>query len=589
MFEELREQADDWFEDHGPDEQPVRHNNARDSLELLLEQRAGENSSSGSYADEDDDDDDDDDEEDDEYAWSVVSTSESPTHGGDTLHPLPPPTFTAESSRGITAQARDYHDEYSDEERERYEQYYQLGREYLPEEAVGPRIFPPLRARPHTPPADIPPPADNPPPPPPPPDNNDAFEDEMGDIDGVDGMLEAMGFRGQIMDSVQYFVLVLSMVSLVLACVGWIPFVVGRVFVSLNPLRWALYVVYVCTAAVDAVSEFVLDRLLPVAEVIVNLLGPAFVFVMPGISEALQAAQDSGSTKLWDQLGSAAVRQVVLERVRQSWAMQVLFPLASAGVAPTPTTMAGGDLAGLDPAVLAVITRGECSVWQRFVRWGVPVDRVAAWLMRATAGATLDDRLAMIGAGHVVLLCLAWVFVARAPRGLRRTAVYGHARVAVLMAKVLYFIVVELVLFPALCGVCLAVSVAPVVQALSPMGGWARVVVYWLAGLGFMVHFARFVLYCRQVLRPGVLWFIRDPNDPEFHPMREILEDRMAPQQHKIARSAVMYCTIIAACVLAPAHFAARLAPEGTLPIAMSAESASRLAVGSSHTWLILL
>ncbi|KAJ2643737.1 hypothetical protein GGF44_001017, partial [Coemansia sp. RSA 1694] len=233
-------------------------------------------------------------------------------------------------------------------------------------------------------------------------------------------------------------------------------------------------------------------------------------------------------------------------------------------------------------------------VWRRLVRWGVPVDGAAAWLQRATAAATLGERLAMVGVGHAVLLLAAWAFVAHAPRGLRRSAAYAQARVAVLMAKVAYFIVVELALFPALCGLCLAASAAPVLQPIGSVGGgggWARVAALWLAGLGFMVHFARFVLYCRQVLRPGVLWFIRDPNDPEFHPMREILEDRMAPQQYKIGRSAAMYCAIIAACVLAPAHLAARVAPPGMLPIALPDRA---LAFGAAddvarHAWLVLL
>ncbi|KAJ2113755.1 hypothetical protein IW146_003617 [Coemansia sp. RSA 922] len=586
------------LDDHLPDEQPVpiRRHSVSNSDQSEPSASARNHDSFGlqddEYADEGDN------------AWSLVTSSESSSQSANFMArdagSTPPPTFTSESSRGIPArvgfhpasdsgsdggEVDDGEIDYNDA-RWRHELHQRMRREYyeglldfdlgiMPnarreddnveeghieedhveeednvEEAVEAEVIAPAEPVPIAPAQPMPAAAAAP--------AAADDEDNFGDPEMGEGVLEAMGFRGRAMDAAQYFVLVWSMVSLVLACLAWIPFIIGRRFVLLNPIRWALYAVYACTTAVDTVSELVLDRLLPIAEISVNMLGPVLAFLVPGMREALRA-----DVKLWDQLGSAAV----LQRVQQSWAMQVLFPWVSASVTPTPTMP---EIAALDSAYLAGITEGERDVWRRFVRWGVPVDRAAAWLQRATGGATLGERLAMIGTGHVVLIALAWVLVAYAPRSLRRTMTYAQARVVVLMAKIAYFILVELALFPALCGYCLASSLGPVLQPALWAGGgwpWARIVVYWMVGLGFMIHFARFVLYCRQVLRPGVLWFIRDPNDPEFHPMREILEDRMVPQQYKIGRSAIMYCTIIAACVLVPAHMAARVAPEGMLPI----------------------
>ncbi|KAJ2863239.1 hypothetical protein GGH94_003743 [Coemansia aciculifera] len=600
------------LDDHQPDEQPMpirRHsvsNSSNSSNSSSSSSQPGPSTSARNhdsfglqddeYADEADN------------AWSLVSSNESSSQGttfmardaGSTPPPPPPPppAFTSEDSRGIAARVG-FHPpsdsssdsgnggEADDEDvrwrdalhqrmrREHYEELldFDLGMqpnaqrdEEHAEEVAEPVL---IAAEPEPEPVAIAPAAVD-------------DEDNFGDVEMGEGMLEAMGFRGRVMDSAQYFVLVLSMVSLVLACLAWIPFIIGRGFVSLNPIRWALYAVYVCTTAVDTVSEFVLDRLLPIAEICANMLGPVLVFLVPGMREALQA-----DVKLWDQLGSATVRGAVLQRVQQSWAMQVLFPWVSASVTPTPTM---ADIAVLDSAYLSGVTGGERDVWRRFVRWGVPVDSAAEWLQRATGGATLGERLAMIGAGHVVLIALAWVLVAHAPRSLRRTMTYAQARIVVLMAKIAYFIFVELALFPALCGYCMAASVGPVLQPGLWAGGgwsWTRIVVYWMVGLGFMIHFARFVLYCRKVLRPGVLWFIRDPNDPEFHPMREILEDRMVPQQYKIGRSAIMYCGIITACVLVPAHMAARVAPEGMLPITWDSLAARQLGGSSlpSHTY----
>ncbi|KAJ2491352.1 hypothetical protein IWW37_002341 [Coemansia sp. RSA 2050] len=570
------------LDDHLPDEQPVpvhrrRVASSSSSSDGESDDQPGPSASTRNhdsfglqddeYADEADN------------AWSLVSSNESSP-------PFAPPTFTSENSRSIAARVdfRRPSDLSSDSEsdgggeellpqrmgRERYDELFDFDLEMPPnprreeeeEDHVEPAAEPEVVAEPEPVAAA-------------PVDDDDNFgEPEMGE-----GMLEAMGFRGRVMDATQYFVLVLSMVGLVLATLAWIPFIIGRAFASLNPIRWVLYAVYVCTAAVDAVSEFVLDRLLSIAEISVNMLGPVLALLVPGMQGALQT-----DAKLWDQLGSATVRGVVLERVQQSWAMRVLFPWVNASIKPTPTT---GSVAAPALSYLSELSSGERDVWRRFVRWGIPVDRTAAALQRAISGATLGERLVMIGAGHVVVITIAWVFVAHAPLSLRRTITYAQARVVVLMAKIVYFIFVELALFPALCGYCVTTSVGPVLQHpelwASGSWPWSRVIVYWVVGLGFMIHFARFILYCRQILRPGVLWFIRDPNDPAFHPMREILEDRMVPQQYKIGRSAIMYCGIIAACVLAPAYIAARMAPEGLLPIAWANDSEFWRTSKSSH------
>jgi E3 ubiquitin-protein ligase DOA10 len=47
---------------------------------------------------------------------------------------------------------------------------------------------------------------------------------------------------------------------------------------------------------------------------------------------------------------------------------------------------------------------------------------------------------------------------------------------------------------------------------------------HWLVGMGYMVHFASFVQWVREIVRPGVLWFMRDPADPDFNPLKEMVE-----------------------------------------------------------------
>ena len=45
---------------------------------------------------------------------------------------------------------------------------------------------------------------------------------------------------------------------------------------------------------------------------------------------------------------------------------------------------------------------------------------------------------------------------------------------------------------------------------------------HWLAGMIFIFYLASFVMLMREVLRPGVLWFLRNLNDHNFHPIYEV-------------------------------------------------------------------
>ena len=45
---------------------------------------------------------------------------------------------------------------------------------------------------------------------------------------------------------------------------------------------------------------------------------------------------------------------------------------------------------------------------------------------------------------------------------------------------------------------------------------------HWLVGMLYVFYFASFILLLREVLRPGVLWFLRNLNDPDFNPVQEV-------------------------------------------------------------------
>ncbi|KDR21143.1 E3 ubiquitin-protein ligase MARCH6 [Zootermopsis nevadensis] len=44
--------------------------------------------------------------------------------------------------------------------------------------------------------------------------------------------------------------------------------------------------------------------------------------------------------------------------------------------------------------------------------------------------------------------------------------------------------------------------------------------IHWLVGMAYVYCFAQFILLLREVLRPGVLWFLRNLNYLHFSPIQ---------------------------------------------------------------------
>lgn len=123
--------------------------------------------------------------------------------------------------------------------------------------------------------------------------------------------------------------------------------------------------------------------------------------------------------------------------------------------------------------------------------------------------------------------------------------------------KVILIISIEMLAFPLYCGLLLDFAFLPLFQNGSVATRWAFAVrapwtfcfVHWFVGTCYMFHFALFVGMCRKILRKGVLWFIRDPDDPTFHPVRDVLERNVTTQLRKIAFSALVYGALVILCL----------------------------------------
>jgi len=50
---------------------------------------------------------------------------------------------------------------------------------------------------------------------------------------------------------------------------------------------------------------------------------------------------------------------------------------------------------------------------------------------------------------------------------------------------------------------------------------------------------------CRQIMRSGAMWFIKDPQNQNMHPIRDILERPTFTHLYKLLQSAIMYALVV--------------------------------------------
>ncbi|KAI5918375.1 hypothetical protein F4810DRAFT_692517 [Camillea tinctor] len=175
-----------------------------------------------------------------------------------------------------------------------------------------------------------------------------------------------------------------------------------------------------------------------------------------------------------------------------------------------------------------------------------------------------NDRTWAILLGYLSISCLAALYLGRgAPFSTGQTAQEWEASIidalnqASGVMKVILIISIEMLIFPLYCGLLLDFALLPLFESTSlksrllftyhyPL---TSIFVHWFVGTGYMFHFALFVSMCRKIMRKGVLYFIRDPDDPEFHPVRDVLERNVTTQLRKILFSAFVYGALVVICL----------------------------------------
>ncbi|KAK1430314.1 hypothetical protein QVD17_12963 [Tagetes erecta] len=136
------------------------------------------------------------------------------------------------------------------------------------------------------------------------------------------------------------------------------------------------------------------------------------------------------------------------------------------------------------------------------------------------------------------------------------------------MIKVAFLLVIELGVFPLMCGWWLdfctirmfGKSMSQRVEffSSSPL---ASSLIHWVVGIVYMLQISVFVSLLRGVLRNGVLYFLRDPADPNYNPFRDLIDDPVHKHARRVLLSVTVYGSLIVMLVFLPVKLAMRMAP----------------------------
>lgn len=136
------------------------------------------------------------------------------------------------------------------------------------------------------------------------------------------------------------------------------------------------------------------------------------------------------------------------------------------------------------------------------------------------------------------------------------------------MVKVAFLLVIELGVFPLMCGWWLDVctirmfgkSMSQRIEFFS-VAPLASSLVHWVVGIVYMLQISIFVSLLRGVLRNGVLYFLRDPADPNYNPFRDLIDDPVHKHARRVLLSVAVYGSLIVMLVFLPVKLAMRMAP----------------------------
>ncbi|KAK3940234.1 putative E3 ubiquitin ligase SUD1 [Diplogelasinospora grovesii] len=409
------------------------------------------------------------------------------------------------------------------------------------------------------------------------------------DAEDLEGILELLGMRGPIAGLLQNAIFCAFLVSITIFLGIFVPYNIGRITVwtVANPVRPA--------RMLFSLSKFVQDCAL----IVVGLCSCLVSHAMHTMSRVLNVASVANymlamTTSSWDMAAHAA------NRIGESFMTELPIISASemrnfsavshdallvikghsgqviSAVGELVMFVFGGAYPARSVEAVTLAVKAAMVAWEGLKVLPEVIANPGSWVINLslpeTAGAInpdlaywdgMDRFWAIIG-GYVALCIMAGLYLRRGtPFSSSQTGQEWEASIidglnqASGVMKVILIIGIEMLIFPLYCGMLLDIALLPLFEDTSiksrllftvnyPL---TSIFVHWFVGTGYMFHFALFVSMCRKIMRKGVLYFIRDPDDPEFHPVRDVLERNVTTQLRKILFSAFVYGALVVVCL----------------------------------------
>ncbi|KFD68400.1 hypothetical protein M514_04103 [Trichuris suis] len=163
------------------------------------------------------------------------------------------------------------------------------------------------------------------------------------------------------------------------------------------------------------------------------------------------------------------------------------------------------------------------------------------------------------------------------------TRAYRPVGLVYLILKVFLLVLVEVGMFPLFCGWWLDVCSLPLF-AVTADDRWRNfyaapemsVFLHWLVGMVFVYYCASFILLLREVMRPGLLWFLRNVNDPDFNPIQEMIQFPLVQHVRRFLASVLVFGVIILISVYCPFQLILIYVPN-ILPYSLTMDNNVRL------------
>ncbi|CAI5437615.1 unnamed protein product [Caenorhabditis angaria] len=158
---------------------------------------------------------------------------------------------------------------------------------------------------------------------------------------------------------------------------------------------------------------------------------------------------------------------------------------------------------------------------------------------------------------------------------------YRFFGIMFLIIKVFLLVLMEIGFFPVMCGCWMDICTLPLFSATLSQriatfssSPFMSIFLHWMIGMVYVFYSASFVILLREILRPGVLWFMRNLNDPDFNPIQEMIDLPFTRHLRRLVVSTTLFFTTILLIFYIPLNIIQKILPS-VLPynVSMSADT----------------